>query len=253
MPPVNLSYNGTTPTHLVSTETHRVILGISKNHATDPTQSLFSREPHMLHRRETSPGVLGVVVGLTLLATTVGVGLFLWNWSAFKRVKAHKYQKHRGKHHHRRHHSHPRHHKIAHLSTNLEQSQAEALEFTHVHQQQHHHHGFRHDPNCRHEKLHHKRDHSPHAHRRLRPTNEHRRHTREGSSDWVPRQPEPIHQIPSPGIHMHQHDVYPPNDMDAPQIHTPGWNMAHLFGHRGKKRDRTGCARHGPVGIERMR
>ncbi|KAI1032703.1 hypothetical protein LB504_006624 [Fusarium proliferatum] len=56
------------------------------NHTHD-FKSLLSRALHRLHRRDTAPEIIGIVVGLTLLAAVIGVGLFVWNWNIFKQLR----------------------------------------------------------------------------------------------------------------------------------------------------------------------
>ncbi|KAI1060629.1 hypothetical protein LB506_007468 [Fusarium annulatum] len=50
-------------------------------------QHLLSRALHKLDRRDTAPEIIGIVVGLTLLAAVIGVGLFVWNWNIFKQLR----------------------------------------------------------------------------------------------------------------------------------------------------------------------
>ncbi|KAF5566119.1 DNA repair RAD5 [Fusarium phyllophilum] len=72
----------------------------SHNH-THGFKPLLSRALHKLHRRDTAPEIIGIVVGLTLLAAVIGVGLFVWNWNIFKQLKTSSSQ--RRKHRRRRH------------------------------------------------------------------------------------------------------------------------------------------------------
>jgi uncharacterized protein HemX len=218
MPPFGLTHDASPFRHSITsntTERHSTIRKIEPHRIAYHIKSLFSRSTHILHRRDASPGVIGIVVGLTLIATIIGVGLFAWNWNTLKQMEARKNQKRRKKHNHH-HHSHLQrhHHTTAHLSANLEHNEnnSEHMPIEEGQHQETHHH-----PNCQHQRLHHRHDH---------PT----------TGDWTPQQPEPILRIPS-GWSQHRHSLQPPNEMDAPQIHG-GWNMPHFFGQRRNKWDR---------------
>lgn len=217
MPPFRLSHDASLFTHsLISntTSTHNTTIGAQSNLVINSNNYLFSRSLHMLHRRNASPGVIGIVVGLTLLATTVGVGLFVWNWRTLKQMEVQKNQKRQRKHHRHRHSSHQHHHTQAVLDGNLEDME-DNLE--HISQDEDQHQEIHHHPNCRHQRLH---------HRNYHPT----------MGDWTPQRPEHILSIPS-GWSQHRYSIQPPNEMDAPQIHEEG-NMPRFFGQRRDKRER---------------
>lgn len=216
MPPFRLSHDASLFTHSLfsdTTSTHNTTIKAQPYSVINSNKHLLSRSLHILHRRNASPGVIGIVVGLTLLATIIGVGLFARNWNTFKQMEVQKDQKRQKKHHRHRHSSHQHHHTQAVLDGNLEdiEDNLEHISQEDQHQEIHHH------PNCRHQRLHHRHDH---------PT----------MSDWTPQQPEPILSIPS-GWNQHRHSIQPPNEMDAPQIHG-GWNMPQFFGQRRDKRER---------------
>ncbi|KAF5653074.1 hypothetical protein F25303_2667 [Fusarium sp. NRRL 25303] len=84
------------------------------NHTHD-FKPLLSRALHKLHRRDTAPEIIGIVVGLTLLAAIIGVGLFAWNWNIFKQLRTSSGQR---RNHHR--HSRRRRHIIGHFNASVE-------------------------------------------------------------------------------------------------------------------------------------
>jgi hypothetical protein len=206
MPSISLTHDPTLLNHLapyITTDTHYTEpITRAYNHTND-FKPILSRALHKLHRRDTAPEIMGIVVGLTLLATIIGVGLFVWNWNIFRRLKTNRVQRQ----HHRR-QSRRRHHIIGHFNASVEDGPQDIELEPH----EHHRHGVHHHPSCRHHRLH-------HGHR----------HHHSG-----PRRPEPIFQMPNP---CHRHPLHPPNEMDAPQIHE-GLNIPYLFGHRRHRRDR---------------
>ncbi|KAM5512872.1 hypothetical protein FOXYSP1_07672 [Fusarium oxysporum f. sp. phaseoli] len=207
MPSISLTHNSAILNHLapyITTETHTTKPTTQSYNHTHDFKPLLSRALHKLHRRDTAPEIIGIVVGLTLLAAIIGVGLFVWNWNIFRQLKVSRSQRHN-----RRRHSHRRRHIIGHFNASVEDDP----EYVELESRElHHRHRVRHHPNCRHHRLH-------HGHR----------HHRSG-----PRRPEPIFQMPNP---CHLHPLHPPNEMDAPQIHD-GLNNPFMFGHRWHRRDR---------------
>ncbi|KAH7003778.1 SNF2 family N-terminal domain-containing protein [Fusarium venenatum] len=57
------------------------------SHRDCDAKPLLPRNPHKLHRRDASPGIIGIVVGLAILITILGAILFRWNWNHFKQAK----------------------------------------------------------------------------------------------------------------------------------------------------------------------
>ncbi|CEI66660.1 hypothetical protein FVEN_g10143 [Fusarium venenatum] len=171
----------------------------------DSAKPLLPRNPHKLHRRDASPGIIGIVVGLAILITILGAILFRWNWNHFKQAKSQKDQKqhkkqhhaHSHTHHHR--HSHRRHRAVAHHDADLEENQQ-----GYGSEQEEQDHSLRHHPDCRHFRLHHRQD---------------------PAHDWTPQQPEPAFHPWG----RHRQQVRIPNEMDAPQIHR-GWERPSFFG-----------------------
>ncbi|OBS28780.1 hypothetical protein FPOA_02716 [Fusarium poae] len=222
MPFINITHNELASYILNSANTSKLIstpsFSLSRQFL-NSTEPLLPRRLHRLHRRDTSPGIVGIVVGLAILITILGAILFRWNWNHFKQAKSQKDQKQHKKQHyihshshpHQRHHSHRRHRAVAHHDADLEENQqgygSEQEEQTHP---------FRHRSDCQHFRLHHRQD---------------------PARDWTPQQPEPAFHPWG----RHRQQVRIPNEMDAPQVHG-GWEKPSLFGQRGDRRDRVPCA-----------
>ncbi|KAG5748919.1 hypothetical protein H9Q70_008419 [Fusarium xylarioides] len=85
----------------ITTETHTTKPTTQGHDHPHDFKHLLSRALYKLHRRDTAPEIIGIVVGLTLLAAVIGVGLFVWNWNIFKQLKTSSSQ--RRKHRRRRH------------------------------------------------------------------------------------------------------------------------------------------------------
>lgn len=223
MPFIGLPHNEAIPHTLCSVSISKTISIPPRfllDKALDHVKSVLPGEQHKLRRRDTSSGIVGIVVGLTILVTIIGAVLFIWNWNHFKQAKVQKDQKQYKKGHHspdhsqtrprHHHHSHRRQRTVAHLTDDLENQ--ENVEFEHEQQDQHIH--FKHHPNCRHQRLHHRKD---------------------PVGSWTPQQPKPAAHPWS-----RRQQVHIPNRMDAPQIHGE-WKRPSFFEQRGDKRDGSTC------------
>ncbi|KAF5643701.1 uncharacterized protein FTJAE_3118 [Fusarium tjaetaba] len=118
MPSISLTNNSTLHIDLapyITTETHTTKPTTQGYNHTHDCRPLLSRAFHKLHRRDTAPEIIGIVVGLTLLAAVIGVGLFVWNWNIFKQLRTSNNQR---RHHRRR--SHRRRHIIGHFNASVE-------------------------------------------------------------------------------------------------------------------------------------
>ncbi|KAF5708982.1 hypothetical protein FGLOB1_6149 [Fusarium globosum] len=113
MPSISLTHNLTLHNDLVpSVTTEPATQGYNHTH---DFKHLLSRALHKLNRRDTGPEIIGIVVGLTLLAAVIGVGLFVWNWNIFKQLRTSSSQR-------RNHHRHSRRwrHIIGHFNASVE-------------------------------------------------------------------------------------------------------------------------------------
>ncbi|KAF5682921.1 hypothetical protein FCIRC_4778 [Fusarium circinatum] len=118
MPSISLTYNSTLHNALapyIMTEIHTTGPAIQGHNYTRDFKPLLSRALHKLHRRDIAPEIIGIVVGLTLLAAVIGVGLFVWNWNIFKQRRTNSTQRRD----HRR-HSRRRRHIIGHFNASVE-------------------------------------------------------------------------------------------------------------------------------------
>ncbi|KAF4462375.1 hypothetical protein FALBO_10824 [Fusarium albosuccineum] len=238
------------------------------------TNSIFSREMHMLHRRSSSPEIIGVTVGLSILVAVIGVGLYLWCWKnteeGMRRVKKREgnqrtsSKKKKEKAHEPRgqddYHDH---------MGNRPHSEVDSYEVNHVHglhehpligcyhnPEHHERHCPRHEYECssrHHEHGHHHRNHSQKQRRR-------RSHRFGSPEDLMPQLPEPTLQVPDMWTRRHGHHSrshsQPQNEMDAPQINRGypkgpgfdlGWKLPHIFNQPGTRGSRIVCPRHGPL------
>ncbi|KAF4502885.1 hypothetical protein FAGAP_880 [Fusarium agapanthi] len=118
MPSISLTHNSTLDNDLaphIMTETHTTEPTIQGHNHTRDFEPLLSSALHKLHSRDTAPEIIGIVVGLTLLAAVIGVGLFVWNWNIFKQLRTSSSQRRN----HRR-HSRRRRHIIGHFNASVE-------------------------------------------------------------------------------------------------------------------------------------
>ncbi|KAF5981314.1 hypothetical protein FCOIX_4296 [Fusarium coicis] len=118
MPSISLTNTSTLHIDLapyITTETRTTQPTTPGYNDTHDFKPLLSRAFHKLHRRHTAPEIIGIVVGLTLLAAVLGVGLFVWNWNIFKQLRTSNSQ---GRHHRR--HSHRRRHIIGQFNASVE-------------------------------------------------------------------------------------------------------------------------------------
>ncbi|KAF4444987.1 hypothetical protein FACUT_189 [Fusarium acutatum] len=118
MPSLSLTHNSTILNHLapyITTETHTTEPTTQAYNHTHDFKHLLSRALHKFHRRDTAPEIIGIVVGLTLLAAVIGVGLFVWNWNIFNQLRTRSSQRRN-----HRHHSRSRRHIIGHFNASVE-------------------------------------------------------------------------------------------------------------------------------------
>ncbi|KAF4973462.1 hypothetical protein FZEAL_9324 [Fusarium zealandicum] len=222
------------------------------------SNTITSRATHSLHRRTSSPEIIGVTIGLVLLVTLLGAGLYLWSWKKTQtnvRKKVHKSRKRRERQQYRR----ARWYRTRTRTSRQRSSHETPLEDYTVYNMSEPEH--RHRSHCGHSS-HHGQHGSGYDHHHIHLPSDFTGRRRQDhplnvADGWVPQRPEPALDLPNVWARYRESRSEPPNEMDAPQIHTAygtddgldsmKWKMGYVFNQRGQRGGIVNCPKHGPM------